>query len=49
MSLRGNKHTLLKHGYNPSVQLLNILTHKLKLFKRFKRRFNKDRYDIWGI
>lgn len=49
MSLRGNKPSLLKHDHNPSAQLLNILLHKLKLLKRFKRIFSKDRYDIGGI
>jgi hypothetical protein len=50
MPLRGeNKRTLLNHTYNPTGMLLEILRHRVAVYKRYKRRYPKSRYDIGGI
>ena len=43
------RNTRLKHAYNPTGELWNIMCHKLNVYRRFKRRFPKSRYDIGGI
>ena len=35
--------------HNPTSELVNIMYNKIRLYRRFKRRFNKDRYDIGAI
>ena len=44
-----HRDTRLKHAYNPTGELVSIMAHKIRLYKRFKRRYPKDRYDIGGI
>jgi hypothetical protein len=35
--------------HNPTGELVNIMCHKLNVYRRFKRRFPKSRYDVGGI
>jgi hypothetical protein len=35
--------------HNPTSELVNIMYNKIRLYRRFKRRFPKDRYDIGAI
>jgi hypothetical protein len=43
------RNTRLKPSYNPSGELINILLGKINVYRRYKRRYPKDRYDIGAI
>ena len=32
--------------HNPTGELINIMTHKINVYRRFKRRYNRSRYDL---
>jgi len=42
------RNTRLRWG-NPTGELVNIMCRKINVYKRYKRRYNKDRYDIGAI
>jgi len=44
-----HRNTRLKHAYNPMGELVNIMAHKIRLYKRYKRMYPKSRYDIGAI
>lgn len=35
--------------HNPTGELVNIICHKINVYKRYKRRYPKSRYDIGAI
>jgi hypothetical protein len=43
-----HRETRLKWG-NPTGELVNIMCHKINVYKRYKRMYPKSRYDIGAI